>query len=371
MNSNSEYSSSTYCITFLGDTNPGETYQLRNEQLGRENILKSRGYDYGYGQFSSFLKSSDFTIANLEAAVTSIRQSELEGIKPYLDWTDPVKTPAALKRARIDAVSLANNHVCDFGERGVDETISALKNLGILYFGAGLNEQDAGKPLHHFFDLNSKKHHVIVATGFEHRQNHVRWKYYADKSSGGVNRWSRNKAFEEIHYLRESFPSAFIIAFPHWGSNYCYVSERQERLGRLLIDAGADLVIGHGSHMMQEIERYRERFIVYSIGNFVFNSPGRFRKFKVAPIGLIVRLLLFDNGENLGFKLCLYPILSDNRATNYNVRPVDERNLRALIRSFRSPNEDKEWLLQSGKLSKDIFGFHLSLSDMGKGNRQS
>lgn len=348
-------------ITLLGDTNPGETYQLRLEQQGKENILKTKGYDYSFEKFHDFLKESDFTLVNLEACITGQRQSALETIKPYLDWTDVVETPNILKRLGVDAVSLANNHTLDFGSTGLEEMLNLLRDQDIASFGAGTSAQEAENVLHHHVSLGEKNLHIIVASGFEYRENHADWGYYATPESAGVNSWGKSDVAKQLKNLRKLYPDAFLIAFPHWGSNYQYVSERQKTLAHDIIEAGADLIIGHGSHMMQEIEVYEGHWILYGIGNFVYNSPGRFSRYDVLPFGLLTRLTVAECNDRSSINVQIYPTCIDNGKTGYQSDFVTEHQFRQVVDFFmphkKGPQTD---LVRRMRAGKDCHGFYLT-----------
>lgn len=355
-----------YALTLLGDTNMGETYQLRLEEQGQENILKSRGYDYGFVSFRRFLAESDFTVANLEACLTKERASPHEGVKPYLDWSDPEQTPQLLRSLPIHAVSLANNHVLDFGPAGLKETCAVLGKHDIRYFGAGLNAESAARALHHRFVLAGQEIELIIASGFEFRQNHADWNYYATPEQAGVNAWPKAAAEGQIAALRIASPEAIIIAFPHWGSNYLYVTDRQRELGRRLIDAGADAVIGHGSHMLQEIENHHGHFIIYGLGNFVYNSPGRFHRHPEAlPFGLLARLQFSMRANGIDVCARLYPIHIDNRINGYHPHFLDETQFQALLARLMPDNGIRSGLEELIRCGRDHHGRYLAL-DIGR-----
>jgi len=351
----------SYQILFLGDTNPGETYQLRREEKKQDNILKRRGYDEGFKDFQQLLNESDYTIANLEAVITNERVSPFKNIKPYLDWTDAKKTPQLLKTLKIDAVSLANNHSFDYGENALSEMLEILDEYNILHLGAGLNKTDAKQPLHHHIKLGKHKLHFIFIAGFEYRKNHEDWGYYANDNKAGVNDWSRKNITVQIKQLRSEYPEAFIIAFPHWGSNYCYMAERQQKLAHLMIDAGVNLIIGHGSHMMQEIEKYKESWILYGIGNFIYNSPGRFRKYEVNPFGLIPKLCIKETDKNLKMDLKAYPIFIDNRITDFKTRFINKEELTKLITFFFPYDDGENFLVRNIEIAKNGMGYYFIL----------
>ncbi len=353
-----------HIMTFLGDTNPGDSYQERREAAGHANILKEKGYTHSFQNFNELLARSDYTLANLEVSVTEHRDSPLDGIKPYLDHAGVTETTELLSSLGVNAVSLANNHTMDFGETGLVDTIDAMKAGGIECFGAGQTEDQAEAVVHHHVSSGDRTLHVVIAGGFEFRQNHQQWGYYAEPESPGVNPWSRSNAGKQISALRQQFPDAFIIAFPHWGSNYQYVSERQKNLGTVFIDSGADLVIGHGAHNLQEIARYKGKWLVYGLGNFVYNSPGRYATHDVLPFGLIGRLNIVSRNDQVTGTLKLYPIQSDNKKTSHEPDFVSEEDFDSILKFYmpiKKPDHGIQALVRCGK---DKWGYYLSLGNV-------
>lgn len=361
----------SYTLTLLGDTNPGETYQLRLEELGGENILKTRGYAYGFTQFRDFLAESDFTVANLEACVTSHRNSPFIEDKPYLDWTDVNETPTLLKQLSIDAVSLANNHSLDFGAEGMAEALDILKRNDINTFGAGMSEVEAEQAVHRFVQIGEARLHLIIAAGYEFQRPHIRRGYYATPRSAGTKLWNNANAMQQLAALRQRFPEAFIIAYPHWGSNYLYVVERQEELAKTLIDAGADLIVGHGSHMMQEIGSHNGRWIVYGIGNFVYNSPGRYARHDVLPYGLLTRLIFFIDKGRICINVRLYPTHIDNSKTGYQSHFVTENQFLQAVNFFMPHKGESTGLERKLRSGKDRHGFYLTFDIYRRQNSTS
>lgn len=351
-----------HLVLLLGDTNPGDTYQERLEAKGQINILKEKGYAHSFEKFRSLLAGADYVLANLEVSVTERRDSDLAGVKPYLDRTAVEDTSRLLTSLGIKAVSLANNHTKDYGEAGLVDTMDAMKEAGVEYLGAGRTETEAESVVHHRVTIGNQGVHIIFAAGFEYRENHKTWGYYADANNAGVNSWSTSSARRQLSKLRGQYPDAYIIAFPHWGSNYQYVNERQKTLAAVLCDAGADLVIGHGSHMLQEITRHKEKWIVYGIGNFVYNSPGRYAKHDVLPFGLICQLLLRHEQGKITGRLNLYPVQSDNNKTEHQPDFVSEQEFDKIIK-FYMPTKNPEIGIQSlVKSGKDKWGYYLSLA---------
>ena len=326
-------------LLLVGDTGFGEPYQERLEEQGGINVLKKKGYDYSLEKVSELLEQSDFVVANLETPLTDLAISPLYGKKRYIHWSHPARGPGTLKRHGIDAVSLANNHAFDYGDAGLRQTLEALQEHGLSWLGAGRHAAEASRPLVREFVFGRSSFTLAVVAG-KHRTRKYDYHYYAATGAGGVNGWTRSSATDQIRTLRQTGPGALIVAFPHWGHNYKWRTGRQTRLAHELIDAGADIVIGHGAHMMQEIEQYRGRWVIYGLGNFVLNSPGRYQKSKDAvPFSLAARLDVQSKQEEHSLSLRLYPLFSDNRKTNYQPRLVTDQELQEVLACLvdRSP----------------------------------
>ena len=348
-------------IVFTGDTSFGENYLERVDQKGRENILKTRGYQYSIENFSDFLQQADLVIANLETPLTDLPESPFANNKSYLHWGDPVKVPKALKRNNIHVVSLANNHSLDYGIQGLQQSIDALNEHNIRWFGAGMNEASSNRPLQFDYLISEKNTKIIVAAGFEYRKHYdEKYAFYSRNEQGGTNAWTLERASAQIKELRRENHRAFIIAYPHFGPNYTWKTQSQAKLARTLIDAGADLVLGHGSHMVQEIERYKGRWIIYSLGNFVFNSPGRYKKEKADPFSLLAQLNISHINNEMKFILNLYPIFSNNRISHYQPYFVTQDQFNRVHEILLLQSTDDR--LQSWMTPKhNHYGHHLSL----------
>ncbi|MBZ0170402.1 Capsule biosynthesis protein CapA [Candidatus Methylomirabilis lanthanidiphila] len=160
-----------------------------------------------------------------------------------------------------------------------------------------------------------------------------------------------------IAELRRRHPGIFIIAFPHWGWNYDWKSIRQEQEAKNLLAAGVDLVLGHSAHRMQEVERVEGRWVVYSLGNFMFGSPGRYAELHSPPFSLVAMLMFRVVDRQLQPFLKLYPILSDNLQTGYRPRLVNETEFADVVQLLRQRSSSHD-LMRTGV---DNLGSHLRL----------
>jgi hypothetical protein len=128
-----------------------------------------------------------------------------------------------------------------------------------------------------------------------------------------------------------------------------------------MIDAGANLVIGQGAHLLQGIERYRDRWILYNLGNFMFNSPGRYQKKNVPPFSLVALLGLQPAGDGVLLSIKLYPIFTDNLVTGYQSRPVTQSEFRRVHRLILDLSPAGRHLEDSVETGADTLGQFFAL----------
>jgi poly-gamma-glutamate capsule biosynthesis protein CapA/YwtB (metallophosphatase superfamily) len=209
------------------------------------------------------LGGADATVVNLESPVTT-RGRRIP--KPYNFRMHP-RFLSVLAGGGIDIVSIANNHIYDFGPQGLLDTISYLDSVGVRHVGAGRNSMEAHRPV---IDTIRGREVAFLA-------------YYgggeapgAGKSTAGVARRDLPQVCDDIRSLRNEGRSRYIVIILHWGTERATSPDRaQVAFAHALIDAGADAVVGHHPHVLQGIERYRGGVIAYSLGNFVFGGNDR------------------------------------------------------------------------------------------------
>lgn len=313
----------TIRILFLGDTSFGENYHDRLASQGREPVLRTRGYDHMIELFGGLLADADFTVANLETPVTDRFPSPFAGEKDYLHYADVEKTPDQLQKRGFDLLSLANNHALDFGMPGLEQTLDVLNARGLRVCGAGADAETAERPFVKVFEAGEHPLTLAVLCNFEYRKEYDEdYAYYAGEGRGGVAALSSTAIAVEVDRLRQTHPGIFVIAYPHWGDNYEWATEEQREQAAAMLDAGVDTIIGHGAHLVQEIERRDGRWIVYGLGNFVFGSPGRYGERDAHPYSAVAMLTLSPDSLDVVRKIRLYPIFTDNRLTGYRPRFV-------------------------------------------------
>lgn len=159
------------------------------------------------------------------------------------------------------AVNLANNHMFDFMDQGFYETKKELDDHGVKYFGAGTAQDNYSNPC--IVEVYGKKIALLGYSDVYHSLEQV-------STQCSVARPGQKQVKDDITFCREQNVDAVIINI-HWGrEERFWYTARQQELGRMFIDLGADLVIGHHSHCIQPVECYKNKYIFYSLGNAVF-----------------------------------------------------------------------------------------------------
>ena len=240
-------------IGLLGDVMLG---RLVNERLRRV------GAGYLWGDTDSVLRQTDLTIANLECVLAA--GGEPEAGKVFHFRSDP-KNVASLQSAGIGMVSLANNHVLDYGVGAFREMLPALDSAGILHAGAGLDREDARRP--------AVRRVAGTAVGLiAFTDNQPDW-----EADGGPGVFyvpvvdSDPRVADLLALVRRTKARVgLLIVSAHWGPNWGSGAPSEHRdLGRALIEAGADVVFGHSPHIFRGVEVFRNRPIIYSAGDFL------------------------------------------------------------------------------------------------------
>ena len=237
-------------IAFVGDI-------LLDELPGK---LIKKGID-PLKPFAPIIDRADIRVGNLECVVATRGAAEPD--KPYTFRAHP-RTLKILKR-HFDAVSLANNHSGDFGPIAFSEMLTLLDREGIAYFGGGKDLAAAHTPL-----LIERKGLRIALLGYN---EFFPRSFEADHDKAGIA-WSEDEQVRlDIANARSQYHADIVIPVMHWGWEHePSASQRQNELARLMIDAGADAVVGGHPHVTQNIEHYRGKPIIYSLGNFVFDG---------------------------------------------------------------------------------------------------
>lgn len=320
---------------FAGDTSFGENYQEAIKQQGGTSVLETLGYDHGLEKFKPLMTNADFVLVNLETPITNCQESPFKDQKSYIHWTDITKAPETLIKHNVSLVSLANNHTFDYGIDGYKQTINILEKYNLPIIGAGENIEQASKPFICEINFADKKITLAIIAAFEDVPSYRnKYKVYADIDKPGLMPLDPKWIAKQVEVIKQSDPNTFIILFPHWGNNYEWCDKEQRDLSDSIFNCGVDFIIGHGSHMIQEFEKRENKAVLYSIGNFMFNSPGRYKKLDAPPYSSVVSMTIALVNDQFEIDLKLYPIFSDNKVTNYQPRFLNKEEIEDLSKQL-------------------------------------
>jgi poly-gamma-glutamate capsule biosynthesis protein CapA/YwtB (metallophosphatase superfamily) len=210
-----------------------------------------------FANVATALKDADLTVGNLECAIVKNGHAV---DKPYT-FRGPERALPLLKKY-FSAVSLANNHSGDWGKAGFATELELLRDKQLPYFGGGANTKEAHAPL--VLLANGKRVAFLGYNDFPPRS------FAAGPTSPGTAWLVQEDVVRDIKLARSK--ADIVLIFLHWGEDLePAIAPEQRTMAHDFIDAGADAVIGGHSHLVQDIEWYKDKPIAYGIGNFVFD----------------------------------------------------------------------------------------------------
>jgi poly-gamma-glutamate synthesis protein (capsule biosynthesis protein) len=236
-------------ITFAGDI-------LLDRGIRRQ--IDRSGIETLFSGVSDILHGSTFSVGNLECPLSNINNPQN---KKYTFRGEPIWAKG-LRKAGFTHLDVANNHTCDQGAIGFAETMECIKSEGIGPIGATCAGKDQ----------------VLLASGSDtcalFASNLVRpepGEIVPD--SVAPCRMGADDLSLIVRQYHSTHPKHFIIVLLHWGREHSEsVNPEQRNVAHLLVDAGADIIVGHHPHVLQPIEIYNRKPIIYSLGNFVFDQ---------------------------------------------------------------------------------------------------
>lgn len=239
-------------LTFAGD--------IMLDRGVRNSVNKHFNGDYSQ-LFNNLdiLKQSDITFVNLEGPVSDKGKDRHN---KYSFRMSPEVLPA-IYNAGIDIVSIANNHIGDWGVEAFKDTVRRLKENNILFTGGNLNDDEAFKPT--VIEKNGIKIGYLALSDVGPNWMGI------GKDNGGIL-LANNENFDEIISTASKEVDVLIVSF-HFGEEYKLVhNSRQEYLAHKAIDDGAKIIIGSHPHVIEDTEEYHGGYIAYSLGNLIFDQ---------------------------------------------------------------------------------------------------
>lgn len=288
-------------LTFTGDCTIGSEEKFRNAEDSFDSYAEREGHAWFFANFREMFSEDDCTVINLEGILSD--SSFGEKTKKAYRFRGGTAFADILTGASIELAGIANNHIADYGAKGMESTIRTLESTGIGW----TRELD---------------YYTLEKDG-------IRVCFFA--ADNGIHNKYREKLRKKFAELKASCEADAIVVIYHNGNEYdARHTILQERAGAYYVDAGADLVIMHHPHVVQGIQIRNNRTICYSLGNFVFggNRDIRFQGYRnirqVSSLyGLVVQAKLhFSNrGKYLGQQVVLYPVYTSSASPKNNFQP--------------------------------------------------
>jgi len=231
--------------------------------LGRSagQILLQDSIEYPFRLVRSVFREHSVVFANLESPITD-QNGETQHPRDIYRFCAPPQAAKALRKSGVTVVSLANNHALDYDVAGLSETIDHLNMEGIAHTGASKDSTAFFAPA--ILERGGIRIGFLAYTEFVNQKG---WE-------GRVSVFNSQRMRREVQALRQSVD--VLVASYHGGKEYAEKpGENSLHQMKSLVDAGADIVLGHHPHVPQGIERYKGKWIFYSLGNFIFLQPQR------------------------------------------------------------------------------------------------
>ena len=230
-----------FTFSLVGDCTVGDQWKYHGYKSSFTYKITQSGLDYPFSLVVDLFAADDLTIANCEGVLTDRRPGSNA---KFMTLGAPTSFGEVFKLGNVDVCNIANNHARDFGAKGREDTIATLEGLGIGVFGDEKVYETTLKGV------------KIGIVGFTYPINAQKIKRYE----------------KAIRQLKDD-GCTFIIASAHWGKEESLIINLDQRkYGPMLIDLGADMVYGHGSHTVQPIQIYNGKVIFYSLSNFTFGA---------------------------------------------------------------------------------------------------
>ncbi len=286
--------------------------------------------DYPWGDTKDLLTSASVLIGNQENPISS--RGKIYTDKKWILRTDP-RAIQALLNAGFDVVTLANNHMMDYGPLALEDTLNILDKANILHTGAGMNLNEARKPA--IFITADGTKFAFLAYSLVYPEI-----FWASSSRPGTPYGDPNFFIPDIQ--RAKTMADFVVVSFHW-SNELIVKPRdyQKAYGKKSIDAGATIVLGHHPHVLQGLEVYKGGLIAYSLGNFIFGNRSSKTKDSI--------VLAIDYDKSGLLQARLYPLNTNNLEVNFRTTRRRGADAERVLQDLRTYSKEFKTVIESNE----------------------
>ena len=249
---------STIRLIFVGDI-------MMSRSVGKK-MAKENNWKWPFLKIGSWLKKADLTFGNLEGPISD----KGKNVGSIYSFRDDPRSIEGLKYGGFDILSVANNHMADWGHSAFEDTLMRLKKANISYIGGGFNAQEAYSPV-----IKTIKGTKLCFFGYTDIGPHS---FEASDNQSGMAFVDVDNPGGDIEKYRSQCD--LIIVSLHFGEEYYpKATSRQEAIAKLLAQSGTDLIIGHHPHVIGDIATLsqgqntdKKTYVFYSLGNFVFDQ---------------------------------------------------------------------------------------------------
>ncbi len=294
-------------ITAAGDVTIGGDVRKKKKSLFDIELAKqNEDIHFPFRNVKSIFEADDMTLVNFEGTLTTAGINQEKKGNSFL-FSAPPSYVEMLPGNSIEAVALENNHVMDHGQDGYDETMRTLEAAGVVY-------------------SNADKLGVFEVKG-------VQIAMLSYQTFNGLYPKLHEQVPRDVAAAKEKYP--IVIVSYHWGEELDYwPNDKQQKLGKATIDAGADLVLGHHSHRINPIEEYNGKYIVYSLGNASF--AGNSKPSDMSTFLFQIRFRVLNGAAaSEGFRIIPCRISSRTDYNDFALTPYDkEFNIESVINTL-------------------------------------
>lgn len=308
---------SPYKINILGEIYFGESFVNRTNDESLREFLMNKKPSYSFNEIRPLLEVGDFNICMLDAPTFNVENTYLQQRIPNIRRSNETETLEVLKEENIDLVTLASPHNMDSEEEGLNQTLNLLDAHDIYKIGAGKKQKTAEKP---FTIFVNKQRYMIYNACYYEPDSYYLYNRYAIGEERGIA-CLNPFIYQQINSAKQKDETTKIIVIANWKYLFDKSEELQHKYVECLSNAGADIIIGHGSHNMKGIEKINSTIVLYDVGTGVFISDEDTRKSFQAPYSLIPQI---NVNTNHTISLKLYPIYTNNHKTQWQPRFVEE-----------------------------------------------
>lgn len=303
-------------INAIGDCTLGNYYGQDYKYSFDYIFDTNKDYSYFFKNVRGLFKKDDLTIANLEGPLTNSRDLKIKNASISYNFKGKKEYAKILKEGYVDVVNLSNNHIYDYGKKGYEDTLAALKSNGLDWYGNGR------------ILIKNVKGIRIGILGYKlfglEKLNVKSYKAYLLK---------------EVQRVRKNCD--YLIVTFHWGEeNEYFPNKIQKEIAHFLMDNGVDLILGHHPHVLQGIENYKGKYIAYSLGNFCYGGNKKPRDFDTVILN--IKIKFSSQNKTLGTEINIIPcsISSTKNINDYCPKILKGQEKNRVLNKIKSLSKD-------------------------------